>query len=652
MHKIISFTSIGILGFSLIRLEFYPPLFFLFSVFLSFSIFIMYSCLISMLSKSSKLRSIVGVSSLSGPGLSYVTVLSVFFALLCLSGMSLKIAFLSASELRSMLKIDFISAWAFQLIYLISFCLFSLIIKNGSIIYMRARYCFVVLLISISIINIMDDQQTILENIVSTDRTIPIEWVSLSDFLSVTAITLSVLLYHSVECPNLLKGNTLSSVENSFISLIFPCSIGAVSYLFLMYCNGKDIFSSLTNNSLIQNPWLKYMLNITFSICALLFSAEYLEKSHFLIYQFFNPLFQESLASLKIEYVRKTCLIIISFGFSYALTFKERIYIVFVTLSSLILVPVFLIFPPIISLIRYRNFSTPDFRLYSVFGNLFIFAFGALIFSIHFFGYGIYSQSYHNIIPALVLDVCHEALSTIFLCLGLYFFLMLLDFYFYPKSDSPISHRIIHSVRSINYGPTYVVEILIIAFIILTLSDTKFYITNVRSSNLIESAMLFCVKSLALPLTHGGYVHLILNSMALYSVGKFLSSEVGPFHFLAYFFGTSLIAGVCEKFINIHLFGETRGNGIGASDAILAIIVVFAKQKGIQLSFFSIPISGLEYIVYLIIASIIFICFDLLPKVSHMSHLCGIFIGFFFLDVSNFIWSYRDYIGKKIFRQK
>lgn len=130
---------------------------------------------------------------------------------------------------------------------------------------------------------------------------------------------------------------------------------------------------------------------------------------------------------------------------------------------------------------------------------------------------------------------------------------------------------------------------------------------------------------------HGGVFHLFFNMLMLWMFGRELEEHWGRAYFLRFYFLTGIGAGITSFLVSPNSHSVT----IGASGAIMALLVAFALQNPDREVYlwFLFPIK-IKYLVMFLIA------FDLLAAVgsrpdgvARFAHLGGALVGFLYLKM-------------------
>lgn len=144
---------------------------------------------------------------------------------------------------------------------------------------------------------------------------------------------------------------------------------------------------------------------------------------------------------------------------------------------------------------------------------------------------------------------------------------------------------------------------------------------------------------------HHDFWHLAFNMLALWMFGCDVEKAFGARSFLAYYLITGVLTGVIVALVG-RLAGE-HSITTGASGAIFAILlaygVLFAERTITLLLFLVIPVTMKAKTMVLIFAIIEFIAGigNTFGQVSHIAHLSGLIIGYFY-----FLLVYPDQLSK------
>jgi membrane associated rhomboid family serine protease len=138
---------------------------------------------------------------------------------------------------------------------------------------------------------------------------------------------------------------------------------------------------------------------------------------------------------------------------------------------------------------------------------------------------------------------------------------------------------------------------------------------------------------------HGGLLHLLLNSWALYVFGRSVETTLGRGRFLRLYLGSGVIGGLVHALGSALLpqvFGGPQVPVVGASAGLYGVIAAFAvlfpHQPLTLLLFFVLPIT-LSARALLIASAALALIGLMLPadNVAHAAHLGGMLAGYVYL---------------------
>jgi membrane associated rhomboid family serine protease len=132
--------------------------------------------------------------------------------------------------------------------------------------------------------------------------------------------------------------------------------------------------------------------------------------------------------------------------------------------------------------------------------------------------------------------------------------------------------------------------------------------------------------------THGGFIHILVNMVALIFTGPAVEERMGSREFLAYYLISGVLAGVFSVFA--YLFTGVANPIVGASGALYAVILAFAAYypRARFLLFFVLPMRAPH-------ALALFAAIDLLSHfrggagVAHLTHLSGLAFGYLYFII-------------------
>lgn len=137
---------------------------------------------------------------------------------------------------------------------------------------------------------------------------------------------------------------------------------------------------------------------------------------------------------------------------------------------------------------------------------------------------------------------------------------------------------------------------------------------------------------------HGGFVHLLLNSVAIYCFGRALEETLGWRTFLKIYFASGIIGGLVQILCAVlwpHYFGNAvMGASAGGFGLIAAFTILFPESNLILLLFFIIPVNLKAK--FVLLGSVGFAIYGILSNVihganhsvvAHAAHLGGMLTG-------------------------
>jgi membrane associated rhomboid family serine protease len=142
----------------------------------------------------------------------------------------------------------------------------------------------------------------------------------------------------------------------------------------------------------------------------------------------------------------------------------------------------------------------------------------------------------------------------------------------------------------------------------------------------------FVWQLLTFQFMHGGFFHLLFNSVAIYCFGRAIEETVGSKTFLKIYFSSGVIGGVIQVLVSIlvpHRYGDAVvGASAGGAGLIAAFATLFPERSLTVLLFFVIPLNMKAKVLLLIIGgySVIGIVFPQ-SSIAHAAHLGGMLAG-------------------------
>jgi rhomboid family protein len=130
---------------------------------------------------------------------------------------------------------------------------------------------------------------------------------------------------------------------------------------------------------------------------------------------------------------------------------------------------------------------------------------------------------------------------------------------------------------------------------------------------------------------HGGFLHIIFNMFILWMFGIEVENLWGSKRFLIFYLGAGIVGGLFQLILSPILFGNIIWNTIGASGAIMGVMVVFAflfPDRMIYL-YFLIPIKTKYFIIGLILLNLFAINSG--DSIAHLVHIGGALTGLVYM---------------------
>ena len=143
---------------------------------------------------------------------------------------------------------------------------------------------------------------------------------------------------------------------------------------------------------------------------------------------------------------------------------------------------------------------------------------------------------------------------------------------------------------------------------------------------------------------HGGFFHIAINMFILWMFGIEIENLWGSKKFLLFYLTAGVVGGLFQILLSPILIGGLSGPTIGASGAIMGVMVVFGilfPNRLIYL-YFLIPIKVKYFIIVLVLIEIFAVNSG--GNVAHLAHVGGALTGFVYM-----MWD-RSASFKNIFR--
>ena len=151
----------------------------------------------------------------------------------------------------------------------------------------------------------------------------------------------------------------------------------------------------------------------------------------------------------------------------------------------------------------------------------------------------------------------------------------------------------------------------------------------------------FLWQFLTFQFMHGGWGHLLLNSVAIYFFGRPLESYLGRRIFLSLYLLSGFAGGIIQIILAM-CSGRFGGEVVGASAGICGLVAAFAllnPQSTIYL-FLVLPIRAVYFLPLMIAITVLFIVLPANDQVAHGAHLGGILAGVAWIKLG---W-HRDFV--------
>ncbi len=127
-----------------------------------------------------------------------------------------------------------------------------------------------------------------------------------------------------------------------------------------------------------------------------------------------------------------------------------------------------------------------------------------------------------------------------------------------------------------------------------------------------------------------GVVHLLVNMLTLYFVGREVEAIAGPRHVLLMYFIGGVVGGLAQ--ILAFPDGSVAGASAGVCAVLLAFTTILPEFELTLLLFFIIPIRlRAKYVAWLVVLSSIgMAAFHVMTNVAHAAHLGGCLVGWMY----------------------
>jgi hypothetical protein len=134
---------------------------------------------------------------------------------------------------------------------------------------------------------------------------------------------------------------------------------------------------------------------------------------------------------------------------------------------------------------------------------------------------------------------------------------------------------------------------------------------------------------------HAGWMHIILNSLAIFFFGRSVETVLGSRRFLAVYFSSGIIGGVVQMLFALLIPKYFDAPVVGASAGAYGLVAAFAvinwtERFTLLIYFIPVTMRG-RTLLWGIIAFALIGMADLSSGVANAAHLGGILTGFFYV---------------------
>jgi membrane associated rhomboid family serine protease len=206
---------------------------------------------------------------------------------------------------------------------------------------------------------------------------------------------------------------------------------------------------------------------------------------------------------------------------------------------------------------------------------------------------------------------------------------------------------------------TMLILVSVLAFIAQTLTEMQaphwieqwmcLSMEGVRNGYLWQFATyLFIHGTPGQPLT--GVVHLLINMMTLYFVGREVEAIAGPRHLLGMYFLGGLVGGLAQIFAMPDI--PVGGASAGVCAVLIAFATILPEFEVTLLLFLVVPVRlRAKYVGWLVVGgAAAMAAFRLMPNMAHVAHLGGCLVGWIYarqLGFGNPWWIQRRMVERR-----
>jgi membrane associated rhomboid family serine protease len=194
--------------------------------------------------------------------------------------------------------------------------------------------------------------------------------------------------------------------------------------------------------------------------------------------------------------------------------------------------------------------------------------------------------------------------------------------------------------RSAPWSPTIaLLVVLVIIFLFQNLMPIRAYRwfeqTFALSLEGIKQGYLW--QFLTFQFLHGGFLHILLNGVALYSLGRFMEQVIGRGRFLALYFLSGIAGGALQTLVTL-LLDHKDIPVVGASAGIAGLLGAFAlmyPHQRLTILLFVFPVNvRAAVLLWSFIGLSVFGVIAPFGRIAHAAHLGGILAGLAYVRFS------------------
>jgi Uncharacterized membrane protein (homolog of Drosophila rhomboid) len=135
---------------------------------------------------------------------------------------------------------------------------------------------------------------------------------------------------------------------------------------------------------------------------------------------------------------------------------------------------------------------------------------------------------------------------------------------------------------------------------------------------------------------HGGILHLLLNSLAIFMFGREVEQSLGKGRMLTLYFASGVIGGLVQALAGVLFHGRFAAPVVGASAGAFGLIAAFATlypDRSVTLLVFYVLPVNLRAKFLLLFCAVLAVVGMFIPKstIADAAHLGGMAVGIFFV---------------------